>query len=220
MTDGKVSKKVARLQAQAGGTQQPNDVCLNCSCKVEVGSFDVVTVEDPTGGWVTSQKAQFGHLFIRYTLADGSVKFYRGGPTTGNKLSSEQGVTEFNHRNTQPSGKYQTGQTRVDDGWWSKTAFMGEIITHTGAWAGSYEQMAYDAGPQGIILVAEGPEHCGYHDQFVRIMREISSLRIRYEIPGPNSNSVVYTILKHSGLPRTKPGGVNNPGWGTDLLTR
>ncbi|MBB4008051.1 hypothetical protein [Allorhizobium taibaishanense] len=217
MTDNSVSNSLAKLQAQAGGQQNTDEVCQNCSCKVEVGAFNVVTPRDPTG--YTDLKAPFGHLFIRYTLADGTVRFYRGGPTSGNKLSGAPGITEYNHQNSQPSGKFRpSDQTTLDDGWWSKMSVFGAIITHTGNWRGSYEQRTFEGSPQGIITIAEGPEHCGYHDKFIAIMRDISAARIEYEIQGPNSNSVAYTILKHTGLPTRKPSTSINPGWGTDLL--
>lgn len=213
MTDGAV-----KPQNIADGQEKPNDVCQTCSCKVEVGSFNVVTLRDPTG-YITSAKAPFGHLFIRYTLADGSVRFYRGGPETGNKLRGAPGITEYNAQNSTSSGRYkETDETTLDDGWWSRTSKWGAIITHTGNWLGSYEQKTFDSSPLGIVTVAEGPQHCGYHGRFISIMREISAMRIEYEAWGPNSNSVVYTILSNSGLPTNKPSNGSNPGWGTNLL--
>lgn len=220
------NKQGSTSSKMTGSEKAADAICENCSCKVEVGGFAVVDVPKPAlDGIKPSYKwDQYGHLFIRYTSQDGAQRYYRGGPTNGNsvdafnKENKVNGTEVFDHSTAKPSGSYSTDETTISDGWWSKVSKFGSIKGHSGLYNGSYEEATYNKGPRGMITIAEGPQHCRYHSVFVRLLREIMALRIEYEAWGPNSNSVVYTILKHAGLPTSKPSGTAFPGWGTDLL--
>lgn len=222
------SEKKSTPSAISNPNEPADAICKDCSCKVEVAGFKVIDVPSPAlDGWKPSYEwKQFGHLFIKYTLSDGTQRYYRGGPTNKNALEvfdkkrKDPDTEKFDHQNNPPSGNYKTDETTIDDGWWSKSSKFGAIIGHSGLYRGSYEEHSFNVNPRGIVTVAEGKSHCNYHNEFRKILREIMSLRIEYEADGPNSNSVVYTLLKHAGLPTNKPGGTTFPGWGEDLLGR
>lgn len=155
------------------------------------------------------------HLFIVYTRQDGNKRFYRGGPRRGNLFSGAAGVTEYNNVNSQPSEGYTSDQNAFSSE--PIKPIWGPIYTHWGPWEGSLEQQSYLDSPKGMVTIAEGLGHCNYHARFVLILREIGARGLTYFINGPNSNSVVYTLLVHTGLPKTKP-NASTPGWGKNIL--
>ncbi|SFL27112.1 hypothetical protein SAMN04488518_1402 [Pseudovibrio ascidiaceicola] len=205
----------------------PTKICETCpECKVEVGSFFVHPSVFDTGG---------SHLFIRYTKRDGSMWYYRGGPSTGSEFSEDPNATEANAQNSEPNPEVRTGEQKDEPSsvpevmmpdWLGGETYggqeigntnpMGAIITHYGLWSGSVEERKYDNRPSGMLEIARGSSHCDYHDSFANILRNIGALNIDYDTLGPNSNSVVRTILEKTSLPVLKPDRFT-PGWGTIL---
>jgi hypothetical protein len=69
--------------------------------------------------------------------------------------------------------------------------------------------------------VMTGEDACQpkYYDCFVRVGTAINKPpRIPYSATGPNSNTVVRTLLHDCGLPELTPSLINTPGWGDPPL--
>jgi len=59
-----------------------------------------------------------------------------------------------------------------------------------------------------------GPGACGTDASFQATVAQINAAHIKYEVLGPNSNSVAFTMLANAKLPEDEPFFVFAPGWG------
>jgi hypothetical protein len=84
---------------------------------------------------------------------------------------------------------------------------------------GRYVKGTVDWNPDALaVTVASGAGVCGTYAQMCREADQINLLSEPYSPVGPNSNSVVRTILHRCGLPARCPGPeFAYPGWGRIL---
>lgn len=120
----------------------------------------------------------FWHLFIIHTNSKGVDRIYRGGPGQDCRPTSI----------LQPWGIY------------------GGVDTYYGPYDGPDTAPDWDpAAPTKTVLA--GPDACGTGECLAGEVNRIQSTCVQYAPVGPNSNTVVKTLLSKCGLPREKPVG-------------
>ena len=88
------------------------------------------------------------------------------------------------------------------------------ISTNTGPYAPG--TIDWNPGAPSVTLVS-GPSACGHEGCFSSELTRIAAGCTPYKPLGPNSNTVVKTLLLNCGLPLNKPVS-NTPGWGDPPL--
>lgn len=131
------------------------------------------------------------HLWIVHSLGrernDNGMHAFRGGPSKPGGSSDSSGGSSG-------SGDDPENVIVVVDGPWGP-GFVD--------WGGSGEESR---------RVMEGPDACAKRNCFFAEERRINERRVRYRATGPNSNTVVSTMLRRCDVPRERPGGFH-PGW-------
>ncbi|MDT8357990.1 MAG: hypothetical protein RQ758_05730 [Methanomicrobiaceae archaeon] len=88
--------------------------------------------------------------------------------------------------------------------------YWGDIVTEYG----KYVRRTIDWYPKAkSVTVASGSDFCSLNTCLAQYADAIEASNTPYALLGPNSNSVVYTLLGDCGLPEEKP-DVWAPGWG------
>lgn len=79
---------------------------------------------------------------------------------------------------------------------------------------GPWDPSFIDWGGDGEVYrrVLDSPEACGKRNCFRAEQTRVNDRRVRYKATGPNSNTVVSTMLHRCGVPRERPDGFH-PGW-------
>lgn len=123
------------------------------------------------------------HLFIVATDPGNHQTGYRGGPSqSGGSSSSSSGGG--------------SGDENV-------------IITTVGPYDPSFIDWDPNATSRTVLA---GPDACGKGSCFAGEAARIDQTRTPYNVFGPNSNTVVSTMLHKCGVPHETPGGWH-PGW-------
>jgi hypothetical protein len=93
---------------------------------------------------------------------------------------------------------------------------FGNVIVESGPYVPGTVDWDPDAVAQTLVsgLAAHRSDAC-----LERTLRRIAALDVRYDIGGPNSNTVVRTLLEKCGLPVQQPASVA-PGFGHPNLLR
>jgi hypothetical protein len=80
--------------------------------------------------------------------------------------------------------------------------------------AGQYKRGSYDWDPSApSVRVAHGRASDNKRNCFKKELSRIDTSCVQYNALGPNSNTVVRTLLQNCGLPLRKPAGTDTPGW-------
>ena len=109
------------------------------------------------------------------------------------------------HTNVKGVQSYYRGGPEFDS-----FIYWGDIVTEYG----KYVRGTVDWYPKAkSVTVASGSEACGLDACFVEHAETIEASNTPYALLGPNSNSVITTLLRDCGLPEEKP-NVWAPGWG------
>ncbi len=123
------------------------------------------------------------HLFIVHTDGNGAQTAFRGGPSQEGGSSS--------------SGSSGSSEENV-------------IVVIQGPWNDRFVDWG---GPSETSRrVMSGPAACAKKSCFEGEVTRINDTRTPYESTGPNSNTVVSTMLRKCDVPREHPGGWT-PGW-------
>jgi hypothetical protein len=135
------------------------------------------------------------HLAIVVRDEHGNETGHRGGPSHGGSVFSSGGQVD-------PS----TGTT--DYG-------FGVIVTTRGAYQAGF--IDYDPAAPKVSIDLNGQSIDTVMKSFDDSIAAIDKKKTPYYPTGPNSNSVVGTMLSHAGLQKMKPTWIA-PGFDTDLL--
>ena len=109
------------------------------------------------------------------------------------------------HTNAKGVQTYYRGGPQYDS-----FIYWGDIVTDYG----KYVRGTIDWYPKAkSVTVANGNDICSIDTCLAEHADAIEASGTPYALLGPNSNSVVYTLLKDCGLPAEKP-DVWAPGWG------
>jgi RHS repeat-associated protein len=85
-------------------------------------------------------------------------------------------------------------------------------------YGGPYNDTNLDQSPNAPrISVLSGQSACSKQACLASETIRIASLQRRYNVWGPNSNSVVWTMLEKCNIPTLKPANTITPGWGMTL---
>ena len=112
---------------------------------------------------------------------------------------------------------YRGGPTgRGDDA----PGVFGYIQTYHDLWTAANNVDWYQNGE--VVTIDSGPRACGVNMCLADTLTRIQNAQIPYKLFGPNSNTVVRTMLSDCDLPQTKPQNasgnpVNAPGWDTTM---
>ncbi len=155
---------------------------------IESGSSPVRVEATNVAGGLAS------HLAIVVRDKDGNETGYRGGPNRSGPLVS--------------SGQVDTTTGATDYG-------FGVIVTTKGAYKPGFIDYEPTAAKVGVDLNGQSVD--AVTKCFEDTMKEIDKRKTAYYPTGPNSNSVVGTMLSRCGCQKIKPVWIA-PGFDTDLL--
>lgn len=99
---------------------------------------------------------------------------------------------------------FRGGPERPIPGLWGPIAIQwGKYFPSTVDW--------YPGGPS--VTIQDCPDPCSKYQLLIRELSRIGRTNTPYQLLGPNSNSVAYTLLVNCGIPPQMP-NVDAPGWG------
>jgi hypothetical protein len=130
------------------------------------------------------------HEFIVWTPDKGPAQFIRGGPNSREDLGSGSGGGSSGSAVAKKGPNVPFGAIRVDTDVYEKST--------TKDWVKA------GLDPSQIIITGSDQQLSPYWQKMVSEGATINNENIGYAFAGPNSNTVVITLLEAAGLPRPK----------------
>lgn len=167
------------------------------------------------------------HLHIVFTDSSGNQTGLRGGPSGhgpgggsglatelsgGSSDSSSAGTSDALTSGCSGSGSNPASSSDSSAG--NPNGPFGTIVTQVSP----YDPSFIDYEPTApSVVIEEGPAVCAKLSQMESELKNLQDANTRYSPFGPNSNSVVSSVLRRIGLKPQIPDGVWAPGAGTHL---
>jgi hypothetical protein len=136
------------------------------------------------------------HEFIVWTPDKGPARFIRGGPESGHNMGSGSGGGSG-------SAGFSVGKTGVN-------VPFGAINVQADIYEGGARDWAKPGvDPSQTIITGSDQQLASYWQKMVTEGAAINKENTGYAFAGPNSNTVVTTLLEAAGLPLPKDNGLN-----------